>query len=125
MQGIDEGVTGLFLKIDAQQLLLTSEHAHLEGGGMIGIADQVTLDAALLEQLTQVTRALVLTDDASERHACAKGYRITCHVGRTAQAIFATRDVDDGHRGLRRNPLNFAKPVAIEHDVTHHKHAGS
>ena len=49
---------------------------------------------------------------------------IARHVGRTAGALVDMADFRHRHRRFGRNAGHIAKPIAIQHHIAHHQHAG-
>ena len=75
------------------------------------------------EQPLERRAGLVGAGHRQERELRAQRRGVARDVGRPAGALFAARDLDDGHRRLRRDALDVAEPVAVEHDVADDEHA--
>ena len=70
---------------------------------------------------------LVLSDQPDQGGLPAQGDNIARHVGGATQAVFAARHAHHRHRRLGRNALDFAEPIAVQHDIAHDQnaHAGN
>jgi dTDP-4-amino-4,6-dideoxygalactose transaminase len=66
-----------------------------------------------------------VTNDAAlaARMELLRSHGITRNVGSAAQAIFTPRHMHHRHGCLGRDTLDFAKPITIQHDVTHNQYA--
>ena len=110
-------VRGRGLEIDAQQLLLARDDAHLDGRGQRRVAVKRRLHAVGREQALERGAGLVGAGDRQQRGPRAQRRRVARDVGRSAGALLGALDPDDGHGRLRRDPLDVAEPVAVEHHV--------
>ena len=110
------------LEVDAQQLLLTADHAKLHGRRERRIALQARRDAVRGEQALHAAAGLVVADDGQQRDLRADRGGIACDVRGATQTLFGPLDLHDRHRSFRRDAVHFAEPVAVEHDVTDHQY---
>ena len=85
--------------------------------GNDGVAMQRRAHAFGSEQLLEHASRLVVADDADQGHLRAERRGVARDIGRTARPLLAARDLDHRHRRFRRDALNVAEPVAIEHHV--------
>src|SRR5436309_2028088 len=111
------------LEVDAQQLLLATDDTELDGRRQHRVTMERGAHVVLAKKTLQRASLLVVPDDADQRHLRAKRSRVTRDIGRTTGAFLTARDFDDRYRRLRRDSLDLAEPVAIEHDVADDQHA--
>ncbi len=111
------------LEVHPQQLLLVRHHAQLDGGVDRGVAMQVGLHVAGAEQRLQRTAGLVVADHAQHAYLGAQRGGVARHVGGAAEAFVAALDLHHRHRRFRRDALDIAKPIAVEHHVARHQDA--
>lgn len=78
--------------------------------------------AAAAEQLDDPLAGFVATDDAQQPGLAAERHGIARDVGRTAEPLLLTLHVHDRHRRLRRNAVDVAEPVTVEHHVADDEH---
>jgi len=114
------------LEIKPHELLLAADDAQLFGRADRAVAVEVGLDAALLEQACELASGLVVADHRGRARARAKRGAVVRDVRRAAepQVFLGLVDQHHRHRRLRRDARHVAVPVAIEHHVAHHQHAG-
>jgi len=74
-------------------------------------------DTSFLEQPVKGKPRLVLAHHSEQSSVSAERSHVACDVRRTTKALLAGAHTYYGHRCLRRNALDLAKPVTIEHDI--------
>ena len=117
-------VFGSVLKIQAQELLLAANDAQLDRGLEFCIAAKVGLDAGFGQQRFQVLAGLVVAHHGQQRRLRAQGGNIARHIGCAAAAFFFAGYAHHGHGRLGGYAVYRAVPVAVQHHVAHHQHAG-
>ena len=105
------------LEIATEQLLLTADHAQLDDRRERRVGLENGADTGRRKQPRKAAAGLVVADNRKQRRAGAKTRRIARNVRGATGTLFGPRHVDDRHRRFRRDPLDVAEPVAIEHHV--------
>ena len=88
-----------------------------------GSRSRCGVDAAFAEQLHDALARLVVADHAQQARLRAERGGVARDVGGAAQALFLALHMHDRHRRFRRDAVDVAEPVAVEHDVADHQHA--
>ena len=117
-------VFGRVFKIQAQQLLLAADHAQLDRGLELRVAAEAGRDARAGHQGFELVAGFVVADHTEQRGPRAHGHDVVSHIGRAAHAFFLARDTHHRHRGFGRDTVHRAVPVAVQHGVANHQHAG-
>ena len=119
-------MVGLFLEVDAQQLLRAADDAQLDDRRQPRVALEQGLDAALAEQGFEPVSVLVVADGGDQARVGAERLDVPGHVGGAAEPLLllARMDANDGHRRLGRDAVDGAEPVAVEHGVADDEDAG-
>ncbi len=113
---------GSGLKIHAQQLLLVADDPQLDGRRTAGTGDQRGLHLGGGEQCRQMPARLVIPHRCQQMGPGAQGHHIESHIGRTARPFFFPPHLHHRDRRFRRDALDAAEPVAIQHDIAHDEH---
>ncbi len=113
------------LEVDAQQLLLVADHAQLHRGGKRWIAMQRGLDVFAAHQLLERIAGFVRPDHREKRRTALQRGDVARDVRRATRALFRPAHEHDGNGRFRRDAIDVAEPVAIEHDVADHEDAGA
>ena len=74
-------------------------------------------DSRFLEQPVKGKARLVLAHHTEQGNMSAKCAHVASYVSRTAKALLRGAHTHYGHRRFRRNAVDLAKPVTIEHDI--------
>ena len=116
------GQSACIFKVDASDLLMGAYDTKLLGRRALCIDDDpVAQNTALTLKCTNKAGArLVSPGDADNVNVDAKRREIADDVCRPAGHLPLRAPLDDGDRRLRRNALDIAMKVAIEHEVADH-----
>ena len=115
---------GALLEIQTDQLLLAGKHAQLQGGFKAGAALEMRRHTVVAHQAFQRIGGIVFAANRQQRGLTAERGNIAGNVGGAAGTVFGFGDSRHRHRRFGRNARHVAKPVAVEHHVAHHQHAG-
>jgi hypothetical protein len=110
------------LEVDAQQLLLSTDNAQLDGGRDRRIAVQAGADTLRPDEALERVPGIVLADYRQQAHGRAERCRVPRHVCRAAGSLLGALDPHHRHRRLRRDAAHVAEPVAVQHHVAHDQH---
>ena len=111
------------LFIHPQELLSIADDARFDGGGTTRHFDQSGRSDALgLKQPLDFLSGSIVANRRSHLHLRTERNQILRNVGCSTQTPVPLVNVDDGHRGLRRNPVDLADEVGVEHHVADDKH---
>ena len=80
--------------------------------------------AVVAHQAFQRIGGIVFAANRQQRGLTAERGNIAGNVGGAAGTVFGFGDSRHRHRRFGRNARHVAKPVAVEHHVAHHQHAG-
>ena len=106
------------LAVGAQQLLGSGDVAHLDGGDAARLRQQVGLDQGLgRDQVGHLAPGGVLADQRDEAAARLEGGQVAHHVAGAAQHRRLADDGQDRDRCLRRDALDRAVDITVEHHV--------
>ena len=123
--GLQDFMRGRRLEVDAQQLLLAADDTQFDRGVDFTVDVQNGIDFTIDQQTGQAAPRFVVADHGQQRRSGAQGHRVARDVGGTARAFLDALDLDHRHRRFRRNPADFAEPVAVEHDIADHQQANA
>ena len=95
----------------------------LSSGGTTGHFDQRGgSDALGLKQPLDFLSGSIVANRRSHLHLRTERNQIFGHVGGSSQTLVPLMNVDNGHGGFRRNPVDLADEVGVEHHVADDEH---
>ena len=111
------------LEIQANELLVPTDHAQLADRGGIVELPEVAVDAGRFEEPGQFRTGEILAGDPDQRRPAPECRDIERDVARATRALFHAADMDHGDRRLGRDAIGAAVPVPVEHQVADHQDA--
>ena len=106
-----------FLEVKAQHLLMAADDAQLRRRRAIRMDKPAEINSARRELFLETLAMVILADIARNRRAAAEPREVVRDVCRAAERLLLRRDVRDGHGRLRRDTIDLAVVVLVEHDV--------
>ena len=103
----------LVFKIQADELLIARHHTQFDGGSNAGVAYQVRVHTAVAHQGLQGIGRFIVTRHRKQTGLATQTRDVARHIGRTACALVDFLDFRHRHRGLGRNAVGVAKPIAV------------
>ena len=100
---LDVGELERVLGIEPDQLLIPTQHTEFRDRRTIAAVGHVGLDANCFQQVDEVLAVHIVPDQTDDRRMHAEAREVDGHVGSAAGARLLAGDLDDRHRGLRRN----------------------
>ncbi len=82
---------------------------------------QLRLHSGIAQKILQLNAVRVLARQSKENRFRSQTGDIHRDIGRAARTLVAMAGVDDGDRSFRRDALDVAPDVAVEHNVANHE----
>ncbi len=112
-------------KVEADQLLVTRQHAQLGDGRVRRNRNKVTFDVHIRQGLAQRTRRVVDAGQPHQTRMRAEGSNVHRHVCRAARTLFNGIHLHHRDRGFRGNAAGWPIPVAIQHHIANHHNSST